>query len=171
MLKLLGALVLLAGAGGLAFSQIAGQQERLNALMEMRSSLIRMKQQVVYVGVSAPLILEREVEYQKHPLAEFYRCLIKRLEERSSGSFYDALLFATERTDRKPYLREEWNIFLKAMESLFSLEQVKEEQAFEGYLKQLEDCIGREQEAKREKRKVTLSVTLMGAALVLLLLL
>ena len=47
MLKLLGALVLLAGAGGLAFSQIAGQQERLNALMEMRSSLIRMKQQVV----------------------------------------------------------------------------------------------------------------------------
>ena len=32
MLKLLGALVLLAGAGGLAFSQIAGQQERLNAL-------------------------------------------------------------------------------------------------------------------------------------------
>ena len=61
MLKLLGALVLLAGAGGLAFSQIAGQQERLNALMEMRSSLIRMKQQVVYVGVSAPLILEREV--------------------------------------------------------------------------------------------------------------
>ena len=163
MLKLLGALVLLAGAGGLAFSQIAGQQERLNALMEMRSSLIRMKQQVVYVGVSAPLILEREVEYQIHPLAEFYRCLIKRLEERSSGSFYDALLFATERTDRKP--------FLKAMESLFTLEQVKEEQAFEGYLKQLEDCIGREQEAKREKRKVTLSVTLMGAAMVLLLLL
>ena len=111
------------------------------------------------------------MEYQIHPLAEFYRCLIKRLEERSSGSFYDALLFATERTDRKPYLREEWNIFLKAMESLFSLEQVKEEQAFEGYLKQLEDCIGREQEAKREKRKVTLSVTLMGAAMVLLLLL
>ena len=57
------------------------------------------------------------------------------------------------------------------MESLFTLEQVKEEQAFEGYLKQLEDCIGREQEAKREKRKVTLSVTLMGAAMVLLLLL
>ena len=171
MLKLLGAAVLLLGAGGLAFSQIQRQRERLERLMDMRCSLIRMKQQVVYIGMSAPVILEREAEYGICPLAPFYRKLLGILEERNSRHFYDALERATEETDVGPYLREEWSIFLKAMETLFSLEQAREGQAFEGYLEQLDGCIRQEQEAKKEKSRVTLSITMMGAAMVLLLLL
>lgn len=91
--------------------------------------------------------------------------------EKKAIHFYDALEKSTQQSDIRPFSAEEWGIFLKAMESLFSLEQAREEQAFEGYLKQLDSCIYQEQEAKKEKRKVTLSITMMGAAMVLLLLL
>lgn len=130
-----------------------------------------MKQQVVYIGMSAPLILEREAEYGVKPLTEFYGQLLQLLGEKKAIHFYDALEKSTQQSDIRPFSAEEWGIFLKAMESLFSLEQAREEQAFEGYLKQLDSCIYQEQEAKKEKRKVTLSITMMGAAMVLLLLL
>lgn len=171
MLKLLGTLILLFGAGGFSLSLILRQQEHLDRLMDMRCSLIRMKQQVVYIGMSAPSILEREVEYGIKPLADFYRHLLMLLEKKRAIHFYEALEHSTMQSDIRPFSTEEWGIFLKAMESLFSLEQAREEQAFEGYLKQLDDCIRQEQEAKKEKRKVTLSLTMMGAAMVLLLLL
>lgn len=171
MLKLFGGLILFLGAGGFAFCQIAGQQEHLDRLLDMRCSLIRMKQQVVYIGMSAPLILEKEVEYGIKPLADFYRCLARLLEKKNMLRFYDALKCATNQSEIRPFTRDEWNVFLKGMESLFSLEQAREEQAFEAYLEQLDGYIRQEQEAKREKRKVTFSITMMGAAMVLLLLL
>ncbi len=168
MLKTMGAAVILLGAVGLAYQITACQKDHGDALLEMRNSLIRMKQQVVYIGISAAGVLEREIAYQKEPLMTFYRNLADLLEQKNQGSFHEAVEEAAH--DREPFTPEEWELLKRAMESLFCLEQVKEEQAFDAYLEQLDERIRQEERERGEKRKVTWSVTILSAAMTLLLL-
>lgn len=172
MFRLIGAILLLGGAGGFSVCLCRDMQLRLLQLYEMKRMYELFRSQISYSLAAFPEICRMSSFHMKAPFSEFLYAVYEKAEENSGKAYPQIWEEETERFFAKASIKKEDKMQLSEFaRSLGYADKELMEQEIEERIRTLLFVIQDMETHLAEREKMIMSVGIMGGLLLVILLL
>lgn len=172
MLRLIGALLLLAGTGGYSVCCCMDMRKRLACLHEMKRMYELIVSQIDYCMAAFPEACRMTAKDVKEPFGAMLTAIYEEAESGSGRPFPQIWEDQTKRMFPKfPLKRSDQRLLTEFSGSLGNADRELQKQAFAKVILELDTEIQNERAHMEEREKLTMSFGVMGGLLVVIILL
>lgn len=171
MVKILGAVLVMAGAIGFSMCMCRERRERLFLLREVRYMYILMQSEILYSTLPVPYLFEELSDKLKKPLADLLKAVSRRMESSAGEMFSDIWRTEADLCFLKlPLKKEQKESILRFSECMGMIDKEGQVKALQQRIEELDGWITGQEKETKEKNKVIMSLGI-GAGFLLIIVL